>query len=866
MHTFMQHSLASFGLRGLIGAALGAALVAGPAQVHGICGLYDGAGEQIRSVKDPKAFAELTRKLTRPNDQFTFGGQSCAVCHLGAVGGPRNAYGNAINTLLTVSSDREDPVRQRDAARRMTDILANPLSPDSPTFGELFQRGQFPAPSLFDDETPLPKVPARESEEITVERARDLVKETESTSPWGILQLSRTYKISPEVAQVLAEFRGEMLILGIQSITPEVAAAIATSKASAVWLHSITSVSQETAEALAKARCHLVMTSLAQLDSVELAEKLAQKPGALSFPYLKKISPPVAAALAKNKRSLTLAGLSEIPLEVQEQLAQTVGALYLPNLKSLDSMPLTRKLATGLLLLPKVEKLSAEQVEIFLQATGIGSFFGGIVLSSTAISPDAAAAIAKSKGQVNLTIICRGPLSDQTLEKLLQSKVNLRLPGLEKLSAKQARVVTDALSGRPTPSGVLAAATVSLPSLKRLDSPLLAEKIPNGLAITSISAEAAAALGRLPSGPDPARPSGELSFPNLESLSPEIARLILARRWLSITLPALEDVSLETIRDMARQTFRLTLGITALPPEFADAFKEMAIDGQMGGGSIVLPQLRELSPDAARILVKSLNRGVQDLGHTRISKSPKLYLGADIASHGAGFNTLSPEVAAELAKYEGILALGGLREISDEAAAAFESFPGPYLILSGPGTLKLSPKAAESLSKVPGVLRLEQLRELDSVPLAARFARQISWTLNNLETVSKEAAPPLSQYKQFFDLRMLTTLDSPEMARRFVEGTTGGSSITLPALTKLTPQTAEILGSGSKPLYLGLTYLDSPSIARSLVKAPRGVNLFRLRAATPQVIEILKQAGESVIVNIPQIEVLYELPNPTSQP
>jgi hypothetical protein len=97
--------------------------------------------------------------------------------------------------------------------------------------------------------------------------------------------------------------------------------------------------------------------------------------------------------------------------------------------------------------------------------------------------------------------------------------------------------------------------------------------------VTEISPEAAAALGSLPDaeyrGPDgtvEVRPSGDLNFPSLEELSPETARLLLRKRWLSISLPALQDVSLETVRLMARQTFRLNLGIPALPPEFADAF------------------------------------------------------------------------------------------------------------------------------------------------------------------------------------------------------------------------------------------------------------------------------------------------------
>jgi len=419
--------------------------------------------------------------------------------------------------------------------------------------------------------------------------------------------------------------------------------------------------------------------------------------------------------------------------------------------------------------------------------------------------------------------------------------------------------VVEVLDGATFRPGVLEFARLSLPKLQKLDSAILAETLVrstgfNFPGVTEISPEAAAALGSLPNAenkrPDgtvEVRPSGELNFPSLEELSPETARLLLKKRWLSISFPALQDVSLETVRLMARQTFRLNLGVPALPPEFADAFAETPTDANLGGGYILFPNVTDLSPEAARILVKSLNRGVQDLGHTRLSKSPKLYFGGDFGLPSSGFPTLSPELAVELAKYEGILAIQGLGELPDESAAALASFPGPYLILSGPGAEKLSRAAAESLAKVPGVLQI-QLRELDSVPLAQRFARQSQWTLSNLETVSKEAAPALSQYKQFFDLRPLTVLDSPEIARRFVEGTTGGNSITLPALSTLSPEAAEILAAGSKPLYLGLTVLDSPAVARALAKSRSELSLPRLRAATPEVMEILKLSENSTYI------------------
>ena len=833
---------------------LGVALLGNPTDVHAVCGLDGAIGEQFRQMK------EISRKTN-----LSFG--SCSVCHLPGSGGPRNEYGNAINTLLRLNDGaRDDAIRQREAGRRVQDIPANPLLPTSPTFGELFQQGRFPARSLVRQDSQMPKVPARVSENITVQQARELVQKVEAKSPFGILQLSRTYEITPAVAEALAEYRGEMLILGLKSLSPEVAAALAKSRAVNVWLHSVTSVSPDAAEALVKLPSHLFLTGLAELDSVPLAEKLAAGPGALSFPYLTRISPQIAAALAKSEQSLTLAGLTDVSLDVQEKLAETVGRLSLPNQMSLDSLPLAKKLAASFVLLPEIKKLSAEQAELLLKAKGQGSFFGGIYLPLAAVTPEVAEVLAANPNAVNLTLIGDGLLPDVVLRTLLRSRVKLTLRDLEQLTAGQIRIVAEELANRTTRPGVLEFASLSLPNLRKLDSALLAETLAKANAfyfpgVTEISPKAAAVLGTFTDAK--AVPSGALSFPSLRELSTETARLMMQKRWASISFPALEKVSLETIRLMAKQTSQLTLGIPTLPTEFAGAFAEIPTRQPMAGDKISFPYLKDLSPEAARILVTSLNRGVREIptGFGKFSNSPRLSFGRNLGFAAFGFATLSPALAVELAKYEGNLAIEGLGELPAESAAALASYPGPNLNLSGPAVERLSPEAAASLARVEAALQIT-LRHLDSNPLAERFARQSSWTLYKLETVNGEAAPALTQYRSFFDLRALTVLDSPEMARRFVEGTTGGNSITLPALSVLSPEAAEILAAGSKSLYLGLTVIDSAEVARALIKSQQKVLLSRLRAATPEVIAILKEAK---LIERPQVDTLYVLPPSTGR-
>jgi hypothetical protein len=838
--------------RAILTAILCISILSVSSDAHAICGLDDAVREQLLSVEDPQAVRSLSMKV------HLYG--TCAACHLARYGGPRNEFGSAVNMLLT-RRDREDPARQREVGRRMKDILANPSMPNSPTFGELFQQGRFPASSLVNREPPLPEAEPVASESVTVEQAKQMVEDIEAESFFGILQLSRANEISLEVAETLAKFRGDTLILGIGSLSPEVAMALASSRAANVWLHSITKVESEAAEVIAKLRGHLILTGLTELDCVPLAEKLAARPGALSFPYLRTITPEVAAALAKNNESLTLAGLTEVSSEAQEKLAKTIGSLSLPNLVSLQSISLAKKLASTSVLLPSIKELTVQQLEPMIGVKGQDSFWGAVYLPIDIITPEIAQALAATSRSINLWLVGSQPLDDESLRTLLKSRCRITLIDLEELSESQISILSEELADTAYRQGVLGLAALSLPSIKKLDSAILAKTLAkttgfNFYSVTSISPEAAAALGNLPEqefrGPDgrlELRPSGELNFPSLEELSPEIASLLLKKRWLSISFPSLREVLPESVRLMAQKSFRLNLGVPILYPEYADAVADIPTDMNMGGGYILFPSVTDIPLDSARILVASLNRGVETLGNgnVRISKSPKLYFGGDFGFPAGGFKTLSPELATELAKYEGILAIQGLRELPDESAAALASFPGPYLILSGAAAEKLSPAAAASLAEIPGVLQI-QLRELDSITLAERFARQLNWTLSKLESISKEAAPALSQYQPFFEVRGLRVLDSLDIARRLVEGTTGGNSITLPALSELSPEAARILTSGDKPLHLGLTVIDSAEVARALAQSRSKVSLPRLRAATAKAIEILKLGEQNLYV------------------
>jgi len=877
-----------------------------PAQSHAICGLDAAAFDQVRDVADIDPRQAWAQQVARQ------GGGSCVVCHLAGYG-PRNQYGTAINTLIT-GNDRENSARKREAGRRVNGIPADPSLPDSPTFGELIRRGLLPAADLAANRAAIQNLPADPPEEVTVERARELMRQAEEESPFEILQFSRTPDVSPEVATVLAKFRGEMLILGLRSLSPEVARALAKSRAATVWLHSVTAVTPEAAAAIAELPGDLVVSGLVKLESVPLARKLARRQAALSFPYLKAIGPEVAAALAETPFGLTLAALTDASPEVQEALARTAASLSLPSLQSLDSLPLTRKLAAGYassVLLPGIRKLSVEQAEV-IAAVNRPFFLGGTFLPLSVMSEEVATVFAKNPAAGRLAL-GSGSIADPAFKILVESPVRIELLETVSLSAEQVQIMAVAVDRVPGgPFGTRS--KFNVPMLTTLDSALLAETLlrsSDGLSgVTSISPAAAEALGRMPEAAAGKSDVG-FNFPSLEELSPETARLLMNRRWAGISLPSLREAAPETVRRIVRQSSNVSLGLTAITPEVAAAFGDMASDTfNLGGGTLALPCLSELSPEAARVLVTALNRGEEVPSWGGLNRSPQLYIG------GRGLAViappLTPALARELARYRGRLSIVGLRgELSPEAAAALQAYRGPSIVFSGPAIDRPSPETAVELAKIPVKLDLP-LRVLDSVPLAEKLAGQSSLSLNDLTvlsdeaakalarhtrdlslnglttlsaeaakalarhqaalglrlngltTLSEEAAKALAQYKGFLSLNGLTKL--PADAAKALAQHEGGLSLT--GLTTLSAEAARALAaadtwSGLLPRVTALDSPDAVAVAEALATKNGPLNLPSLRKISPKTLTALIQKGD---VEIPLIETLELIPEPDGGP
>ena len=424
-------------------------------------------------------------------------------------------------------------------------------------------------------------------------------------------------------------------------------------------------------------------------------------------------------------------------------------------------------------------------------------------------------------------------------------------------SDEQVRILAtapDRVSGGPFGTRPKLAA----PGLKSLDSALLAETLLRSAGgipgVMRISPEAAAALGSVPAAEtDQAARTGRqtgLSLPSLEVLDDETARLLAGRPWSGIALPAVREVSPEAVRMLARQTSCLELGIGTMSPEVASACGEMASDRtNLGGGLLTFSALTDLSPEAARNLVRSLNRGHETQVPTGrgLDRAPQLFLGGRLPM--AFGPPLTAAVAAELAAYRGRLSIAGIRKLAPDAAAALAAYRGPMLDLAGPGLDALEPESAAAIAECPVTLNID-LRRLDSVPLALRLSRS-SDSHDHLEFISAEAMAAAVQKAGFFTLRRLPVLDSPQLAARLIQDSSGQ---VLPSLQRISPAAAEVLVTSPHKVVLGLRVLDDPELATMLTKAGKGVALPRLRAVTPEVIAILKTAAT---VEIPFIGELY---------
>ena len=293
-----------------------------------------------------------------------------------------------------------------------------------------------------EDSSTLTSLTVEQAREVIAAKPRVVLHELDG----GFVSFDALTSLSPEVAEVLVAFEGQLSFKGLTELSPETAAALAKHKPvggfgyADLRLNGLKSISAEAAEALATHQGKVLLYGLEKLDSIPLAKKLAAQWGELRL-GITDLSPEIAAELAKNagvaedktrpgiihRRAdrassvLRLDNLRSLSPETAEALSKHSGVLVLNGLVSLDP-PVATSLAkrTGTLVLNGLPSLSTEA------AAALAEFSGELVLKAiTELPPEAGAALAKHKGRLHLTGLT--VISPET-RAALQSHANVLLP------------------------------------------------------------------------------------------------------------------------------------------------------------------------------------------------------------------------------------------------------------------------------------------------------------------------------------------------------------------------------------------------------------------------------------------------------
>ena len=437
---------------------------------------------------------------------------------------------------------------------------------------------------------------------LTVEQANELLKRPNS------LRLNVT-ELSPEVAAVLAKYKGELRFDALTLLSPEVAAALAT-RVGQIDLLRLTSLSPAVAKALATTK------------------------GSLNLPGVKELPANVAQELAAHTGTLTL-GVAELSDEAASALAKHGGNLRLDQLRSLTSLVLAERLGQQeWLYLSGVTKITLEIAKAICPPGNREKFKNHVQLyiGLTELPADVAAAIMAGRGHLSVNSL--ETISDEAAAAWSGSFANIRLFGLKKLSPAAAASLTkgggifDIRMFGPEVSDETAAAIakqmaagshrqIDFNGLKKLTSPELAVAVMsrygqgphstlNGVAeITDAVAGALAgfegkinglpgltALTSAPLAAKYAAQPGDLKFAKLATIPDEVAKA-LANHKGKLDLSGLQSLSAEAAKAFAGHEGELKLdGLKEISDEATKAMAKTV-------GTVSLGNLTTVSSTAA---------------------------------------------------------------------------------------------------------------------------------------------------------------------------------------------------------------------------------------------------------------------------
>jgi hypothetical protein len=276
----------------------------------------------------------------------------------------------------------------------------------------------------------------------------------------GYLRLWGITSLTPETAAALVGSPGQGLELtGVRKITPEVAHALVRGKRDKLGL-GLTTLAADIAEILAEFPGQLWFPRLETL-SPEAAAALGTHRKAIDFGPA-NISPEVAEILLHHEAPIGLTGVRKLAPGVGDILARHKAEVWLV-LEEIDSAPLARKLFSE----PNGSS-SAENLRTMspaIAAEYAAHYRGGLVRLDT-LTADAARELAKCKEEITFFAITK--LSPELATALTERTRAVYLSGLKSLDGPDAVAVAEALASTPAPVYIDYLERVSAPALAAL--------------------------------------------------------------------------------------------------------------------------------------------------------------------------------------------------------------------------------------------------------------------------------------------------------------------------------------------------------------------------------------------------------------
>ena len=383
----------------------------------------------------------------------------------------------------------------------------------------------------------------------------------------------------------------ESIDLGeLTSITDEAAEVLSRHQGGGLHLYGLAALSNAAAESLSKIRGadRLFLSGLASISDAA-AQALSRYQGWLCLGSFTELSDAAAESLSKHKGELRLNGLTTLTDATAESLSRHEGELNLSGLTSISDAA----------------------------ADSLSKHEGGLYLESlTELSDAAAESLSKHEGALGLDGLTE--LSEAAVEALSKHEGGLALNGLTELSDTAA----ESLSRHQ--------GTIDLGSLAKINSPSLA------------------AVMREP----------EL-FLSVTNLLPDVASELWEAKALKeyqeetgydgmLDLPALKELSLDTLKVLVGYLGRLNIGIGSLSVDEARVLSEFS------GAGLSLYEVTAISDQVAEALAEY--------------KGDELIL--------SGLSSLSDAAAESLSRHQGVLYLESLTTLSDAAADSLSKHKG----------------------------------------------------------------------------------------------------------------------------------------------------------------------------------------------